>query len=93
MLLDCTELDSNQRTLGSDPTGAATKLLKRHFQIVFFIFFPPPVTNSRPVLVFCFILCCAIFLCSQSARCRRATLINFSENTFQTFCLKSFVPK
>lgn len=41
MLLDCTELDSNQRTLDSDPTGAATKLLKRHFQIVFFIFFPP----------------------------------------------------
>lgn len=59
MLLDCTELDSNQRTLDSDPTGAATKLLKRHFQIVFFIFFPPPVTNSRPVLVFLFnfVLC------------------------------------
>lgn len=59
MLLDCTELDSNQRTLGSDPTGAATKLLKRHFQIVFFIFFPHPVTNSRPVLVFLFnfVLC------------------------------------
>lgn len=58
MLLDCTELDSNQRTLDSDPTGAATKLLKRHFQIVFFIFFPPRhKQSSGPGVLFYFVLC------------------------------------
>lgn len=59
MLLDCTELDSNQRTLDSDPTGAATKLLKNIFRLYFLFFSPPTVTNSRPVLVFLFnfVLC------------------------------------
>ena len=58
VLLDCTELDSNQRTLDADPTGAATKLLKRHFQIVFLI--PPHPRHKQPSgpgVLFNFVLC------------------------------------
>lgn len=81
MLLDCTELDSNQRTLDSDPTGAATKLLKRHFQIVFFIFFPPPPSQTV-VRSWCFVLFCVVL--SSSVLSQLAAVVLRSSTFLKT---------